>query len=356
MVKLLIKILFGLVLVSFAAFMLLFFQPDLEKEDLTAYISSESEFMELSTGAVAHYRDEGNPDGPVIVFIHGGLDSLHTWEPWVQNLKQDYRIIRMDLPAHGLTGLVPDHDYSRGSFVRFINEVLSRLDVERFTIVGHSMGGGVVTRYALDYPEQLEALINVAGGGIEGYRDAEFLFAAHNVPLLSRYVFRWMGPSLDEMEEIMQQITGPDAGAVISEEHLGALAEATRYKGNRYAQYLMYSKGPWGDYGQYYKEAGPKDLEPRLGEIKVPTLLLWGEKDPLVPVLAGERFNQGIAGSRLIIYKGVGHMIAEEKPEQGAADIVAFLRDNQLDAESRQRSDVDTSANNNDNGVTVETE
>ena len=88
-----------------AAILAIFFRPDLSREQLAAiYVNDKSKFIKLSNGADVHYRDEGNPNGPVLLMLHGGFGSLHNWEGWVPYLGNDYRLVSLDLPAHGLTG------------------------------------------------------------------------------------------------------------------------------------------------------------------------------------------------------------------------------------------------------------
>jgi pimeloyl-ACP methyl ester carboxylesterase len=105
------------------------------------YSNSESEFMVLGNGQRVHYRDEGNPEGPTLALVHGSNASLHTWELWVAELADQFRIVSMDLQGHGLTEPAPDDDYSPDAMARLIDEVVTRLGVYRFALAGSSMGG-----------------------------------------------------------------------------------------------------------------------------------------------------------------------------------------------------------------------
>ena len=168
----LLKIVVALVVILVVAVFALFYHSDLSREELSEYINEESEFIDLPMGANVHYRDQGNPNGPAIVLVHGGYGSLHNWEMWVPYLQNDYRIITMDLQAHGLTGAIPGDDYTRANMVKLVDELVTELGADRFTIGGHSMGGGVALAYALKYPEKVTSLILVGprgystGGGI----------------------------------------------------------------------------------------------------------------------------------------------------------------------------------------------
>ena len=124
-----------LVLLALAVIVISVVQFDLPREKLVGkYAGGASQFVTLPSGASAHVRDEGNPGGPVLVLVHGSNASLHTWEPWVAELGDTYRIISMDLPGHGLTGRVPGDDYTRNGMASFVHEVMGTLHVERFAI------------------------------------------------------------------------------------------------------------------------------------------------------------------------------------------------------------------------------
>ena len=141
------------------------FKSDLPATEVDAkYSNAESEFLNMENGARVHYRDQGNLDGLAVILVHGGMSSLHTWEPWVKILGEQYRIITLDLPGFGLTGAVPNADsnaYGAAAFNRTISAVPNATGVERFVLGGNSMGGGATWRYALANPERVLAMILV---------------------------------------------------------------------------------------------------------------------------------------------------------------------------------------------------
>ena len=142
-----------LVLLTLIALGAWLYQGDLPAEAVDAkYTSPASQFLTLDDGARIHFRDEGNRTGLPIVLIHGSMASLHTWTPWVERLGKTYRIITLDLPAHGLTGAVPSGDYSGAAQLRVVQAVTTHLNLDAFVLGGNSMGGGVSWRYALKHP------------------------------------------------------------------------------------------------------------------------------------------------------------------------------------------------------------
>ncbi len=316
-------------------------RPDLSREQLGEYVGTDSRFLELPSGAVAHYRDQGTRDGPAVVLIHGGLGSLHNWELWIPKLGETYRVVGVDLPAHGLTGRIPGDIYTRESMVQFVREVLAELGVDRFALAGHSMGGGVALLYALEYPGQVESLILIGSEGVpgdEGYdvdgvfidADAEPTETAVDeieLTLLDRLLAKIGSPWV--VAESLRYMVARDE--LVTPEFAARFGRILRHEGNRYAVALMFRQ-----YAAVMHD--PRDLEPRLGELEMPVLLQIGEEDPLVPPAVGKKFHAGIAGSALKLYAGSGHLIMEEAPEESVADAVSFLDRIRLD---QSETDVD---------------
>ena len=162
MVKRLLQAL-GLLVVVVVGAGLAFVEFDLSFDELKdTYVSPSSQFIDLPDGSRAHVRDEGNRNGYPLILVHGSTASLHTWEPWVKELGNTYRIVSMDLPGHGLTGATPSGDYSRDAMVEFVRDVMDALGIDRAALAGNSMGGGVVAAFAEDYPTRVSHLILIS--------------------------------------------------------------------------------------------------------------------------------------------------------------------------------------------------
>jgi len=313
MVKKILGVAVTLIVVAVLLFAAFFIRPDYTLEDVADYAAPPSAFMELPDGAKAHYRDQGNQDGMPIILIHGSNSSLHTWEPWAEELGDTYRIITVDMPGHGLTGAVPGDDYSRAGMVRFLDEVVSRLDLTRFALGGNSMGGGVSLAYALDHPEKVSHLVLVSSGGFPpaGTRDAPIAFRMASTPVL-RDIMPYMS-SRSMVEEGLRNVIADDS--LVTEEMVDRYAAMNRYQGNRAAMVQRFA-----GYG-----AGQEYVHERLGEIGVPVLVLWGAQDFLIPVEIARKFDAGLSDSTLVIYEEAGHIAMEEVPEKSAGDVRAFL-------------------------------
>ena len=161
--KLALKIVGGLVLgllVLIVGTYLALRRPDIAFETLEAqYGNSASRYLDLPDGVRVHYRDQGNRNGPVLVLVHGFSASLHTWEPWVQSLGGQYRIITLDLPGHGLTRAPATYVSSTQKQVDVVAQTTERLGVQSCVLGGNSMGGGVAWTFATLHPELLKGLV-----------------------------------------------------------------------------------------------------------------------------------------------------------------------------------------------------
>ncbi|HCX66352.1 alpha/beta hydrolase [Parvibaculum sp.] len=316
MVKRLLAGTVTLVLLAFAVIMISFVQLDVPREQLIGkYATGASQFVILPDGSSAHIRDEGNPEGPVLVLVHGSNASLHTWEPWVEELGDSYRIISMDLPGHGLTGRVPGDDYTREGMTAFVHEVLKTLHVRRFAIAGNSMGGGIAALYTLEHPESVSALILVDAAGIPVQRDDDdvpLAFRVANMPVVSN-VMRYVLPR-SLVEEGVRKVFFDQSK--VTDEMVARYFDLTLHEGNRDATRMRFAS---------YASRNEKAFADRLGEIKVPVLVLWGDQDGLIPVSAAHEFQKRIPQAELVIFENVGHVPMEEIPEASAAAVRSFL-------------------------------
>lgn len=287
-------------------------EPDVPREELIArYGQSPSAFVTLPSGAVAHYRDQGRADGTPLLLLHGSNASLHTWEPWAKILGDQFRIISVDLPGHGLTGRVPGDDYSQLAMARFVDQFASAIGLTRFAIGGNSMGGGVAARFAIMLPERVTRLILVDAGGVKWPGDSQLplVFRLAQTPIV-RDLMLHVTPRF-VFEENLRGAFGKDE--VINDAMIDRYFELARMPGSREATLIRLNT--------------PRDyyVGEHLDEIRAPTLILWGREDTWTPLSMGETYKAGIARSEMIVFDGVGHIPMEEVPEESAATVRAFL-------------------------------
>ena len=301
----------AVVILLIAAF-LWFRTPDTDPAAMRAkYGGPTSQFVDLGGGLTVHLRDTGPRGGPVLMLVHGSNASLQTWEPWAERLGKTYRIVRMDLPGHGLTGASPTRDYSRAAFVDVVERIRAKLGVDHLVLAGNSMGGGVAWHYALAHPEHLRALVLVdsVGQPDPGNRKPPLAFRIARMPVLRNIAAQITPRSL--IADSLPGVFGDPKLATPA--MIDRYWELLRYPGNRAATLDRFALTP------------DSATDAQLASLKLPVLILWGEKDRLIPLSSGEWLHAHIPGSRLIVYPGTGHLPMEEQPDRSAADVAAFV-------------------------------
>jgi pimeloyl-ACP methyl ester carboxylesterase len=302
------------VVVGIAALFVWGYAPDTDAAAMKAkYGGGASRFAELQPGLTVHYRDEGRRDAPVLLLIHGSNASLHTWEPWVKQLGREYRVVSLDLPGHGLTGSHPGGVYDYPVFVDVMNRLMTRLGIDRAVIGGNSMGGGVSWMFALAHPEKTQALLLVDAAGAPQWqaRKVPIGFRLARTPVIKEFG-RFIAPRSMFASSIE---TSMSVKSKIDDALIDRYWELNRYPGNREATMKRFAL-------PHNNRQASKE---KLAAIKVPTLILWGAEDNLIPVSSARWFNEAIPGSKLIVYADVGHIPMEEIPERSAADVRMWL-------------------------------
>ena len=287
--------------------------PDIPVATLRArYASPASRFVEVSPGLTIHLRDEGPRGAMTIVLLHGSNASLHTWEPWVERLKDRYRVITLDLPAHGLSGPAPGGQYTLDAYARVVDAVARERGLTRFVLGGNSMGGGVAARYAADHPERISALILVDASGQpypEGDGETSTLLTIARQPVIRDLVAQ-LTPRWLVAQSLQRAVSNR---AVLTPAAIDRYWALLRYPGNRVATIERFAQG--------YQSVSVADL----GRVRAPALILWGREDRFIPVASAAYFGQALPQARTVIYERIGHLPMEETPDRSAADVRAFL-------------------------------
>ena len=287
--------------------------PDISRATLEAkYATPPSQFLTLADGARVHYRDQGPKNAPALVLIHGSNASLFTWEPWVARLGDTFRVVTIDMPSHGLTGAVPSNDYSQKGMAIFVDNVADKIGLKKFAIGGNSMGGGVAARFAEMYPDRVTALILVDAGGMPG-KPGDHVplgFQIARTPVINKLMLH-ITPRGLFAEGLRNSFNHAN---LVTPAMIDQYWELNRMTGTREATSLRFQL-PFGD--PYIKD--------HANQIRVPTLILWGAKDHLIPVSSAYEYQKAISGSKLIVYPDGGHVLQEDEADKSAADAKAFL-------------------------------
>jgi pimeloyl-ACP methyl ester carboxylesterase len=272
-----------------------------------------SQFIALQ-GMQVHLRDEGpRSDAVPIVLLHGTSASLHTWEGWVQALKDKRRVIRVDLPGFALTGPNPQNDYSTEAYVDFVRALVDQLGLKRFVLGGNSLGGQIAWSAAAAMPERVDRLILVDASGYP----AELLSQKQSIPLAFRLAHMDAMQPLAQrtlprgvVEASLRNVYG-DPSKVTPELVDLYYALALR-EGNRAALHRRLHQGYTADVRQ-------------LKTLRQPTLILWGGRDRLTPMEFAQWFDRDIPDSRLVVFEDLGHVCHEEDPQRTVAEVKKFL-------------------------------
>jgi pimeloyl-ACP methyl ester carboxylesterase len=260
------------------------------------------------------YRQAGW--GPVVVLIHGITGSSQTWEDVIEPLAERYTVVAPDLLGHGQSAK-PRGDYSLGAYASGIRDLLIALGHPRATVLGHSLGGGVAMQMAYQFPERVERLVLVSSGGLGP--NVNLLLRAATLPGSELAIALTIGPitalgraGVAALRRVGLRVA-PDLGevgrgfATLADSEgrsafLDTLRSVVNFKGQRI------------------------DATDRLYlAVGMPTLLLWGERDGIIPVGHGQAASEQMPGSRLVTFPDSGHFPQIEDPHRFAATVREFL-------------------------------
>ncbi len=309
-----VKYLFLAFLLITSSFCAVYWQNDIPLSDLKdKYAPSPSKFLQVND-VLVHYRDEGNrTDSTPIVLIHGTAASLHTWEAWVKELKRTHRVIRMDLPAYGLTGPNKTGDYSQEYYAKFIHNFLKKLGVKKSILGGNSLGGAIAWRYALNYPTEVSKLIliDAAGYPMES-KSVPMAFQLAGMPVIKN-LFKYVTPRFIVQKSIENVYADKTK---VQPELVDRYFNLALRAGNRQA---------FIDRMSTFKTLLNDSTYLQIKNIKTPTLILWGDKDLLIPVIVAENFHADLPNDTLVVLKNLGHTPMEENPKQSLQVLTNFL-------------------------------
>lgn len=226
------------------------------------------------------YTDEGK--GQTILMLHGWDNNLHTFDSITKKLKKDYRIIRLDLPGFGKSE-IPENDWHLNDYINFVQQFIEKLEISPEILVGHSFGGRIIIKGSAEKVLDAEKNILIASAGIrkaDTLKSKTIKAIAKTGKIITSFI-----PGQEKIREVFYKKIKSDYNDA-------------------------------GEMKETFLNIIEEDLKSYAGQIKTPTLLIWGEADNVTPVTDGQKFKKLIKDSKLKILKDSGHFVHEEKPDE----------------------------------------
>ncbi len=261
------------------------------------------------------YTDSGS--GPTLLFIHGILGSQHQWAHLVDLLDDDHRVLVPDLFGHGRSDK-PIGDYSLGAHAATLRDLLDRLGVQRVTLVGHSLGGGIAMVFAYLFPERVDRLVLVSSGGLG--REVSPLLRSATLPgaewVLPVIASGWVRDRLSSTGRVLGGL-GLRPGSDLSEVWRGftSLGDADTRRA-----FLATTRAVIDPGGQ---SVTAHDYLPETSHL--PTLVVWGTRDRMIPAWHAASAATSIEGCRVELFQGAGHFPHLDDPDRFAALVREFV-------------------------------
>ncbi len=260
-------------------------------------------------GIMLRLRDTGSPSAPALILLHGFGSSLQTWDAWSDMLSTRFRVVRFDLPGFGLTGPDPTNNYSDARSLQILSALMDHLGIRRATLIGNSMGGRIAWLFAALHPERVDRLVLVSPDG----------FASPGLEYDKT-------PSVPPIVRLLPYVL---PRALLRSSLAPAYADPSRLTEAVVTRYRDLMLAP-GTRSAIVARTGQTRLEnpvPLLRRIKAPTLLLWGERDAMIPFINAQDYLRFIPHARLAALPGLGHVPFEEQPDASLKPVLAFLDD-----------------------------
>jgi pimeloyl-ACP methyl ester carboxylesterase len=272
------------------------------------------------------YRTTG--DGPCLLLVHGITQDSRTWAS-LAPLLDGYRVLAPDLPGHGAS-TNPPGDHSMGSYASALRDLLLALQIPSATVVGHSLGGGVALQFAYQFPAYLDRLVLVDSGGLGP--DVSALLRAAALPgadlVIRGLSHRRVTKAATAFGRTLARL-GLQAGTDLQETQRGIVGLADPDVRRAFLGTVRTNIGPRG------QRVSATD---RLHLARhIPSLILWGERDRIIPPEHGRQAHRAVEGSRFELIRGAGHFPHVEAPDRVAEALLRFVRATEPAELSRQR-------------------
>lgn len=272
-------------------------------------LASSEEFIEIA-GLSIHFVRQGVGKGKPAVLLHGFGGWSRDWQFTLPALAREREVLAFDLPGWGLSAKPSDYDYSLPSQANFTLAVLDHFGLDRVDFVGNSMGGAIAIQIALDHPERARKLVLIDSAGYREFHLKQWASKVASLPLSAQLVQAFL-PNFARVRYVAEWLCG--GRAKLTRQAVEAHFVPLKTDGMAAALVAM------------VKTLRLDSIKDRIAQVPQATLILWGEKDPLMPVADARRFHHDIERSQLVIFPDAGHVPQEEIPEQVNPLLIDFL-------------------------------
>jgi len=267
----------------------------------------------VNVGGVNTRFWKAGDQGSVIILVHGVFNSVDSWSPNMPSLAEAHRVYALDMPGFGLTDKIPMSSLVQGA--QFVNDFMKTQNIDKATLVGHSLGGAYSLHFAIQYPDKLHRLVLIDSLGL-GIK-AHFIFKLLTLPVIGEFISR---PSLSGTRRTLK--TAVYDKSLVTDELVETGYRFSALPGAQKALLSMLRSG--GN----YRGIRPEFIRPiveNLSSIKAPTLIIWGEQDPIFPVDQAQVALKGIPDARLTVFGRCGHIPYLEHPNKFNSLVKEFL-------------------------------
>jgi pimeloyl-ACP methyl ester carboxylesterase len=281
--------------------------PDRSRSDLEKkYWDSATRYIEVG-GTSIRVRETGDSHAPAVVLLHGFGSSLETWEPWAQSLSGHYRVVRFDLPGSGLSEPDRRGDYTDARSLQLLEQLMNQLGLENAVLVGNSLGARVSWRFAAAYPSRVRKLVLISP---DGFASPGFEYGKP--------------PHVPAVFELMRYFLP----RILMRNYLAAAyGDPSRLSDSVIDRYydLLLARGNRGAMISRMQQTILVEPTPILRQIAMPTLLLWGRKDQLIPFSNSADYLGALPNASLVEFPNLGHVPHEEAPAESLKALEPFL-------------------------------
>ena len=311
MMKKIFKFLLALIVIAAVGLSLFWFArpADVSFDEIRAGVpnSDYSHFAEID-GVRVHYQEKGA--GTPLVFLHGYTSSTYSWKDVFEPLAKNFHVIAVDLKGFGFSGK-PDGDYTRRAQAILVAHLLEHLNIDKAWLCGSSMGGEVALNVAVANPQHVAGLILIDSAGVEVPGKESLAPGYLMLPVVGRILIA-LSLTSDKLVRQGLEKSFYDQ-AKVTDDRVANYYRPLKTRGGQLA--ALRARTQWPMF----------PIEPDLGKITVPTLILWGAHDQLIPLAAGQKMNSLIKVSKLVIFENCGHLPQEEMPARTIDEVTRFI-------------------------------